>query len=255
MKKLNTVLKGLLTIGLPLALAAYIFTGCATKGSEPVAPGTLTITGIPDEFNGKFFVSGQMVSGSKTAASGGSTVAKDGEVAMPVYAFKVLGKPNGYNGSDTLNVGLNIYDTMDEAKFPRSYDAIFESVQFSNGEAAVNWDDAIRAGYITITNIPEEYNAQAQVLIGQTVYTLVINSEIPNSSGPIQNGTVTVPVLRSIFETGNTSYTESGVKDILLSVKPQPSGNEITKDHQFLFRGVQITNGEATLNFSEGVRQ
>ncbi|MHC6203154.1 hypothetical protein ACYULU_08155 [Breznakiellaceae bacterium SP9] len=46
----------LFLLGFLLSLGAAFFIGCASAPVEVVPPGTLTITGIPEEFEGKFVI-------------------------------------------------------------------------------------------------------------------------------------------------------------------------------------------------------
>ena len=263
------------TIGLPLLLAACIMIGCTSTGGskEPVEPGTLTITGIPEEYNGKFASARIQSIPDYTAkkssyfrvATGVGTAIIDGKIKMPVNIFKIMGKPAGYNGSDTLDVIFMICDTLEETKNEVSFDVIFASVPFKNGIAEVSWDDAIKPGIITVINIPAEYepkinSARTQILIGQTSYILTVNPETPYGSGYTKNGTVTVAVLRGRDASGYESYTENAKRDILLSIMSPDLQKEAklvqtAPDHQFLFKAVEIIDGKATIDFRQGTRQ
>jgi hypothetical protein len=124
MKKLFTESKRLI-VGLPLVLAVCVFIGCASTGGADsnVEPGTLTITGIPQEFEGKFFSSNFLYSipdpnaqkpqGPKAIATSEHTAVMNGEVKMPIYNYKTFGKGGGYAGSDALDVMIEIYDKED----------------------------------------------------------------------------------------------------------------------------------------------
>ena len=240
----------------------YFMIGCATS-REPVAPGTFTITGIPREYVGKLFSSTMKtipdltvsVSSIRNIAVGEETTAASNEIKLPVNIFKVFGKPNGYDGDGILDVSVVICDSVSDKMFGRSPTIVFNNVQFENGAAEVNWNNAIRAGSVTITNIPAVYKWQVQILIGQTTYPLGIAASIPYGNGTIINDTITVPILQGRDMSGYKSYTENGTKDILLSIQPPRSGETVTKNHQFLFRDVRITNGVVTIDFRQGVRQ
>jgi len=244
-------------------------------------PGTLTITDIPEEFNGKFASSNSMWSipdytsrfpSSRNVAGGESSIIINGEVKMPIIVPRAFGKPNGYVGSDILDVHFDIGDTRDDWQARILY-GVFQKVQFENGVAEVNWEDRIKPGLITVTNIPKEYNineqykdgynkssGRAEIRIGQTTRVVADSppAGIPNGRGTVRNGTITVGVLRNRDETGFESFPESTTSNILLVLHlPAPVGKTISiiQTDQFLFRNVQIIDGKATLNFNRGVRQ
>jgi len=281
-KKLNKVLKRSLTIGLPLILAAYIFSGCASSsGKEAVEPGTLTITGIPEEFNGKFALAPiwsipdytRAIQSSSRVAVGESTAISNGEANMSVYVPRAFGKPNGYAGNDIRDVRVNINDAPVELQSDAGIlHAIFQEVQFENGVAKVNWEDRIQPGLITVNNIPDGYNVnyetrpavtgKAEIRVGQTrAVANMIPPEIPNGSGTVRNGTVTVAVLRNRNASGYESYDESTANDILLLLEApsQTVGTSgavsVAQYHQFLFSKVQVIDGKATLDFRQAARQ
>ena len=242
-----------------------MFFVCAAR-SGAAEPGRLTITGIPSEFEGKYFTSimfsipdySKAISGSKRIAEGMSTVVVNGEAKLPVYEYKLVGKPKVYNASNVLDVKFMIHDSSDiSGKEFYSPNVVFAAVQFSNGIAEVTWGDAIKAGIITITNIPDLYNSGFQTLqlvIGQTSYN-IINPETPSGYGVIKNGRISVPVLRARDRSGYVPYTENGTKDILLIIQPPKSGQAISVYDQYLFTNVRITNGRADINFAVGSKQ
>jgi hypothetical protein len=189
-----------------LVLAVMVFTGCAST-SGGGAPGYLTITGIPAEFEG-FAVStpvysmltsrymnlnagdeaayksviirhdfadgcvwlpnndykGKLVSfpvysvidalANNKRASVGVAI-EGGEVTLPLYEWKgmliVINRDilQGYTGSDTRDVQLNIRLTEDipATKYFKPLlelarvDATFSSVKFENGVATVKWNE------------------------------------------------------------------------------------------------------------------
>jgi hypothetical protein len=228
-------------------LALYVLIGCATTSSgEPL--GTLTITGVPAEYEGKgTSVVIRVASGSNVAFSNGTPIT-NGEVKMPLYK-QGFGKGPG---SDSLDVHLRISGTS-EAPVRGSPDFIFQRVQFENGVAEINWDDPIKAGSITITGIPADYPSQdVAIYIGYGGSTGAVPVEVPKGSSGFYSGdTVTVSVLRVRDESGNYhSYTETGTADIMLAAAEVG----ITTNYRRLFKAVQITNGKSTINFATGIQ-
>ena len=238
-----------------------------------VDPGALTITGIPEEFNGKFALSEiwsipdytRVLSGSSRVANGEGTVIANGEVKIPITVPRVFGKPNGYDGSDILDIRLKISDTREAGLIQ----AVLASVQFENGIAEVNWDNAIRPGIITVTNIPEHYHSfeaisgkfgRAEIRVGQTTRVVadMVPAGIPNGSGSVVNGTVTMAVLRDRDASGYESFPENTQIDFLLLIhlpRPKNTAITITQFDHYLFRNVQIINGKATIDFRRGAKQ
>jgi hypothetical protein len=276
-------------IGLSISLSAFLLIGCASTGGAEGASsaGSLVITGIPAEYEGKFvsltginkklpFVAS---SGKPNKyASGTGAVVSNGEARLSLYTEKALNlnpfadSYNDYVGSDTTTaIGLCIRNTAEEhaAAYMDDPDAVFEEITFENGAASVTWDDAFKAGSITITGIPVEFNdGQADIYIGSN---LEYNSSlrIPNGveitlqgGNAIQNGTVT----KKIFtQTGYVngplqSYTITGTKDVIIFLKPQrtaPRSNDplslITAAVNIpgsvgTFKAVPFTNGKAILD-------
>jgi hypothetical protein len=301
-KKLFWSLKRL-TIGLPLAVAVCIFIGCASSGggSSSETPGTLTITGIPEEYEGKFVSAGMTTAYNpskgafqvlKGVARSEHTLAANGEVKLPVTNYAPFGK-KGYAGSDTLDVKIVISDPVKGEVDPEIAEsrskaglppmeprteyvglsaAVFASVTFENGVAEANWDDAVKGGHITVTNIavPEGYTwserGVAPVIYIGKVTGSVIPYGTPSGNGGVINGTLAVPVLRSLDESGRySSFSENGTVAITLKLvltavdRPEitrgVSGVAMDNDFFFLFTAVEITDGKAVIDFRQGIRQ
>jgi hypothetical protein len=267
----------LFTIGLPLAMAVSIFIGCASMGGGETAPsGTLAITGIPAESEGKFVrmaggefriqVTNDEGKKSNVTVTVQDSDVKNGEVKLPLYIKEVIampfGKPKGYAGSDTVSaVEIGFYSTPGDGS--RGTDAAFESVTFKDGAAVMQWNDAAKAGRITVTGIPAEYNGrEAKIYMGW-------NRQNPNSGEEwmsnliVMNGSITgkcFPVERvnsRVQENKNMSYTFTGTKDIAVIIDNGKESSFLTigldssKDY-FLFKNVQITNGKADFDFRRG---
>jgi len=127
----NKLFKKLLTIGLPLSLAVCIFSGCVSVSvidKENSPPGTLTITGIPAEYKGKYIKtdiwnipdptakiqsSGAIAKSEDRTVKGHDTfyiAIKDERIELPVYIVKMFGQGGGYAGSDTTDIYIEIYE-------------------------------------------------------------------------------------------------------------------------------------------------
>jgi hypothetical protein len=142
MKKIFAAIMTMLIVGLM---------GCASTPSGSVS-GTLTITDIPAEYEGKalsfeMFGSTPLLSdgnGQFTYDDGEGTVAivKDGAANVPVYIYEqpfVFGKWVGYTGSDTVNIRLSIMSTSPSENLT----SFEEYVKFENGIGVLKWEGPI----------------------------------------------------------------------------------------------------------------
>jgi hypothetical protein len=275
------------TVGLSLLLAACIITGCSStsgggsSGSSSgggTSPGTLTITGIPAEYEGKFasfssemgkLLPGQnkpiiIASAEKPSdqhpATG--TVIRNGEVTLLLYTKASFGasmnpfgnKSPPYTGSDTVEVLLLLEDKAEKALNDQGPDAIFASVTFENGVADVKWEDASKIGSIIITGSSPEYNGYWTRIDFKSDATGGLEKVLKN--GPtVENGTITVKMMTMDGSGKNTviAYTENSTMDITLYLNRPNTTIQIPAT--FLFKAARITGGKATLNFAAGVKQ
>ena len=252
----------LFTIGLPFVMVACIFIGCATMGgdSDGSEPGTLTITGIPAQYNGKFvlfsWLSDIKTSAVKPVGSSPTlkgTVITNGAVTLPLYkgnSSLFSGIP-AYNGSDTLNIELVITDK--DTPSQNAPDAYFTSVVFENGVAEVQWDTAVIPSTITITNIPADLNnMEIEILIGASGTALRgYTGEFTIFRMKPTNGTLTAKIFsRNKQGPICIPVTESSTKDIALAITDPNSG--VQRSRYVLFKNAQITNGKVTLDFRQG---
>jgi hypothetical protein len=265
--KTFTKLLGIIAIG---AVIASTLAGCASTPKEPT--GTLTIAGIPEEYEGKFVNSPPDTSYIPVT---------NGEVTIPLFI----------EPSKAANVGFYIYNASGEnvqlGASPLCV-AFFNSVTLENG--SMNWTDAALAGCITITGIPDTYNDDPKVLgsgVGHTrgqsfvhvgyspsivsadkssILGGLIGSSLDSDNSEassrwyVNNGTLRVWVFGK-DESGNyQSYTASGAKDIMVSLDTGEKDKKsdfasVSIMHDFLFKDAQVTDGKATLNFKTGVLQ
>jgi hypothetical protein len=200
----------------------------------------------------------------------------NGEAKMPVYIYRMFGKGNGYAGSDTLDVELQISNRAEELLAGKT-NIVFTtlsltaiaSVSFEGGTAEAKWEDAAKCGYITVTNIPEIYKWVSSIEVGQGATksvssgSTIIRFQTPIAKGSeksssLRNGTTTTVVLSSRGKSGYTSFPESGTLDIVVRLTPVSSesgGTSNPADHVFLFSTAPVTDGKAVLDFRRGVRQ
>jgi hypothetical protein len=259
-----------ITIGLPLVLAACIFSGCASWPSEGPS-GLLTITGIPAEYEGKLALANLLAS-KKEVARGVATAITNGGLKLPLYE-----KKSGYFGSDTLDIRLKIEDAG-EAPINNQFgeagiDAIFESVQLRNGVSELKWDDQVTPGFIIITNIPPEFTDQtggrALVYIGNPDYELKVSG--PGSAqGTEATCSVAFPLPTSStpqnIATGKfiaseygkyRPFPQSGTRDVIVQLAQYTNPNDpSTLSYSFFqFKAAPIQDGKITLDVSKGVKQ
>jgi len=307
----NKLFKKLLTIGLPLSLAACIFCTGASKKASP--PGTLTITGIPAEYKNKFIKteiwnipnptakiksSGAIANSEDRAVKGSDRLymaIKDDRVELPVYIVKMFGQGDGYAGSDTTDIYIEIYERVavvsqtaeplpsifgkrkDPEPAPETFSftilskAVIGAATFQNGVTEVKWEDAVKAMpiNITVTNIPAEYQPvdqsdfrNTQIQIGEKLEkalggVFISKGVSSQGGGNIRNGTATA----TIFPLGKNdagnyiTLPENCTVDIAVSLSPPSNDKGVSVAHVFLFKGVQITGSKAVLDLRRGVRQ
>ena len=144
--------------------------GCATKSYNDAADivsdigkgeGTLTVTGIPLEYNGKYATfygkfnpnrDNVNLMGIKgfTASTQLYTLApiSGGEVSLPVWMILFYGCV-GYSGNDTVE-GMIAISSSEEVESgdetPPVAQRYFASIQFSGGIASISWDDGSEEG-------------------------------------------------------------------------------------------------------------
>ena len=273
--------KNIFTFGLAVCLlAACIFSGCASApklsgGGEE--PGSLTVTGIPTEYNGKFAHFAWRMEGAdwsfRPGNTGGNGIAiANGEVELPFN----IGKEGGYIGSDTLSVVLVFADTPDPLQTAaiggnimvlEEADAIYTAVSFENGKAVVSWEDEFKVAYISIINFPEDFGDPGTFEDPTSRSIGVAYSTILGSGyrARIINGTLTMKYHH--WETGTKSYipyVENSV-EITLSYGatgyvPVPTKGGVTvrgstEQKEVYSFTVQPESGKTTVvDFSKGVK-
>jgi len=278
------VKKKLFTIGLPLVMAVCLFIGASAP------PGTLTITGIPAEYEGKYISATvwkipkfdkkgeQSVQVLQPIASGEPTVITNGEAKLPVYILKLItiGNPNGYTGNDTGDIEIQISDQVKTERYtpPLSKTAI-ASVSFTGGAATINWGDTVSAGTITVTNIPETYYMVSVISVGlgakkplglagsllgfsPVTFDTSIGTGTAltlDDNGNISNGAITILILPSRKASGYAPFPQSGAVDIVVTPRLASDKGKMVTDSQFLFKNVPIADGKATLDFRQGAKQ
>jgi hypothetical protein len=272
--------KKLFIIGLPLALAVCISVYAKDGDKE----GSLTITGIPAEYNGKFAsFSHKMGStgegGSKVnlIASTADTnkllstvkgvVIANGEVKLLLFkTIPFVGGLTAYSDSKTVRVELCIRDTEESSqKSPNQNvepDFIFPSITFKNGAAAVKLNDAFKVGLLTITGVPSNYEisdvtSDANIRFTRPDEKKKGTTYTHDTKGKIKNGTLTVKYYRD-EENNYMPYT--GIADITVAMKYRYDssvtviGGSREESHKILFKA-QMTNDNAALDFAEGIKQ
>jgi len=248
--------------------------------------GSLTITDIPAEYEGKFasfsyemssksnkvsiIASGQDASKIMGKIEGAAIT--DGSVQLLLFKkIPVVGTLAAYTGSDTVRVILSIRDTaesdQDEGKGIQRVDPefIFPSVKFEKGVASVKISDAFKVGFLTITGIPKVYNSNinlASIRFTRPDEKKKNTNWLHDTKGEIKDGMLTVKYYRGSEEGNYTPYT--GMLDITVAMgSPQSTVKsdmaaiglqEAAVPIKLLFKA-QMTNDNATLDFAQGVKQ
>jgi hypothetical protein len=184
-------------------------------GGTPETSGSLTITGIPDGFNGKFAL---VSKGTDKIASLAGTAIENSAVTLPIYKSNFGGLKGSYTGSDTVDVELCIadVDTAESSADSKSWVnapiyLTFEAVTFENGAASVSWEDAFKAGFITITGFPEEYYGKFVVL------DFLSSVKNGNNKGVISsNGEIKIQLYESKIFGKAPGYTGSDTINLIM---------------------------------------
>jgi hypothetical protein len=151
--------KTLLTAGLALAMA-FTLSCSEDKGDndDNNSGGTLTLTGIPNEFDGNYvYITGitsdgsVQISGCQSVNEGESLLSTtidlypiaDGSVSMPVWKWSGAKVSGGYTGNDRFNLSVSIYPS---SPYRPGADRIgqfnIDLVALSGGSASTSWNDA-----------------------------------------------------------------------------------------------------------------
>jgi len=266
MRKNEGFLLGMLVIVMAFGL---MFCGCATTGGgdEKSAPGVLTITGIPKEFDGKFVLFSHWTTSDFLASSvqpknhtaRGVTV-KDGAVTLPLYSnvpMPFVGTHLGYSGNHTRDIYLAVGDTVNWSN-GSDLDPIvfFKSVKFENGNADIQWNNSltVKQCFINISNIPVDLNDKIfNIWVGFKGSGMLVDADV-RFNAKLNNGTLSAKYHDVSRSDGTFAfYTKNGTKDIAIAIADPTKTVQV---YQFvLFRNAQITDGRVTLNFVQGVRQ
>jgi len=241
-KKLFFELKKL--IELPLILAVCIFSGCATSGGNDIEPGTLTITGIPAEYNGKFI---SAIPSGIAIFLGENTAVANGEVNLPLTVPRMFGKGNGYDGNDTVDIRISVNNEKRGVSSIASF--AFTSLSFENGIATVNWDDGFKVGItITINDIPAEHNdKEAYVFVNFTGGAAQVN--LANArQGIVKNGSITVTIYN---ENGGALLPSATTSSINVSLAFPGTGVIRVVIPNIHINNVPVSDGKATVNFRQ----
>jgi hypothetical protein len=244
---------GLGTMGLVLAFV-LVFSGCVT-GPETQS-GSITITGIPEEYNGKTIAGtyeGKSDEGKKWTGTARDAIDSKvdatiagGEVTLGAYTKGPV-DPAGF----TTNILFDIHDLSLSSRYNTTERIYFEGVELQNGSAELNWDSGIKTGVVTITGIPEDYNGgqvegtsgNANIFIGQTLtmgagglsgalagIPTPTGTEL-NMTGDIVDGKLGVALRSPVVDedaqkklisisviSSYKPYTETAVKDVVLVI-------------------------------------
>jgi hypothetical protein len=250
---------GALALALAFTLA---LSACATGGPgkrDPNAtPGSLTITGIPADYEG-MFASAKLDS----AAVGDETVIQNGEVTLPLYDYNATsGAYLGYTGSGSLGIELEIGASGFFGK--KTLFVFKETVKFENGAAKAPLNNSVMAFReltITITGIPSAYyNEQDNARI-----EIALASSSGYGGGKPPKGTFTSRYSGSVAVgdgftlslTDDGRWSGSSKKNYYTGGPIDVGITATTGDgskHLVVFRGVVFRDGKATVSFAQGVR-
>jgi hypothetical protein len=234
-------------VGIALTFVFTFFSCASLGGLKPL--GTLTITGIPAEYEG----------GTVTIpfAEGSGTIS-DGSVSIAAQSVP--------DETGAANLAFNVT----KAGSP-SVGIFFKSTLFENQTAVVTWDDRVETGLLSVTDVPADYNRDDETHTGSVVVLVgkdlrkggalallggYTGSEASNQ-GWVVDGAVSIPLWVPV-DGLPTPFTQSAEKRILLSIAVGRASDGtviVAATETFLFESVQFTDGNANISFSQGTKQ
>jgi len=256
-------------------------------GVPPIGEGgTLTVTNIPSEYNGKyaFFlvtVNGTNAMGAQTVSGTGYTLIQiaNGSVTLPLW-YGNSGTITRYTGSGTSSFAkIFIHDnqvaTMQVLSSSSAAVAEFNSVTFSNGNASISWSNTSgggtppnpgEGGTFTLTGIPSTHNGKYAVLVGSGINLAGAQSiDIAAYTAtlvPISNGSVSLPLWALEFDdsldrfTNAVRYSGNDTVSFGVFLVNQPTyslsgGDNSSGGGAIYFNTVAFASGSATRAWSQ----
>ena len=285
--------------GFAALVAVFVFSFAACDGSEPLAGGktdggkdgggTITITDIPAEYDGKYamFEGKYNSSGGHTKLVGAQSIddltqavtlvpVSNGKVSLPGWMAPddYSASFAKYSGSDDVEGAIVILDSATieaDDEIQPVFMIIFGSIQFSNGSAAKSCNDAKDnslipgggEGTLTVTDIPAEYNKKYAffegfrlTLSGGITFLQLKGVQSYNASTKvtalpvISDGKVSLPVW---IKAGNGYVGYSGSDDVEGTIVIFTTVNGSGKPKVVMkFDPIQFSKGAASISWSEG---
>jgi len=232
---------------------------------DNVSYGLFTVTGIPQEFEGKYAIcrasSSQLgeIWGNPDAGNNGMYLTKinNGKVVLPL---NVSNSWDEYKGNDTLNVYFWVFGNATVKNVYTDTSSIldnaqFNQVKFTNGSAVKSWNDSAmhglaKKGTITITDIPSQYNGKYAIFRALSPY-LVWGTQGNDGNGnmvltKISDGKATIPV--STYNGGNDSLKDASV--FIYESSAVESLNVSSLDVAN-FASIKFADGNAAISWNE----
>jgi hypothetical protein len=174
-----------------VAVIGFLATACPTDdndsngGNPGGGGGTLTLTGIPSEYNGKYAAYSSvtdlpylMGAQSLNVSTGVITAVQisNGSVSLPMWVAGNSGYTR-FSGNRTVGDNNNMVLILNTATFsPSANDALtfkeFQSITFSNGNASISWSNTSGGGggngTFTLSGIPSTHNGKYAFLYANT---------------------------------------------------------------------------------------
>jgi hypothetical protein len=252
--------------------------------------GTITITDIPSEYNGKYAMFQGMYDSPRNRMYllGAQSInvstqvftlvrISNGEVSLPMWMGADDGSIVGYSGSDNVKGAIGIFDSATVKENDQPVFIIhFDSIRFSNGNATKSCDDATDKnlipgngeGTLTVTDIPTEYNGKYAMFSGYNysypsgfvdlIGIQSLDASIQVIKLPcISDGKVSLYVWKSA-DNGLTyiGYSDSddieGTIGIFNSATVKPS-DKIQPVVTIKFDSIQFSKGDAFISWNNGV--
>jgi hypothetical protein len=260
----------------------------ANKGGS----GTITITDIPSDYNGKYAMFWEINDSPSSRAFlfGAQSInvltqfitlvrISNGKVSLPVW----MGAADGftvvrYSGSDTVMGAIGIFDsaTVNVSNDQPVFIINFDSIKFSKGSARKSCSDAkdnsviagSGEGTLTVTDIPSDYDGMYAMFSGNYIssspiaYVRLIGIQGFNAStrvntfSLISDGKVDLPMWM-LADDGITAVGYSGSDNVrgeiaIVDSETAKSNDDIQIVASRMFDSIPFSDGNATISWNDG---
>jgi len=237
--------------------------------TPPVVGGTLMVTGIPSQYNGKyavfisdgFFTQGLALAGCQSIDMEAQTFTfvqiTNGSVSLPMWTVNDSGQLVRYSGNDTNGGTIGIFNQATSDLETVVTTRYYDSITFSNGSATRTWASG---GNLTITGIPSEYNGKYAGFSGGSNDVDLMGCQSINMGAQtftfvqITNGSVNLPMWTFGYNDQLVGYFGNDTVEGGLVIANSATFNPETTQPLAIryWDSIQFSNGGATRTWDSG---